>query len=420
MLIIRHIRSRLHDDDFAIGGARQRLTGHEAKTNVNLGTVLFMLRKLTVTILLVLINVAAFADDNFADDNNEWRIGPALGYQHYGDDRYELDGGSLWGLGLEYRYKETWGTELIYLQGSTEATIDGVSHDVDVQNALLEFVYFAPLNNKWFSPHVTVGLARSSYSYADTTIADGESTSGVLGSGFQFKLSDHWSSRIDLRWLHNFSDDRDEALLTFSLSYKVGKGKTVPKILPISPLPPPDSDKDGVNDNADRCPNTPPGAAVDEYGCEFDSDEDGVVDSKDRCPDTPIGARVYADGCPAKLTRRETISLNVVFDTGSSELASSFMPEIEKVALFMREYSSVNGVISGHTDSAGSAEYNRGLSQRRAETVRTILLNEFGINPGRLNAIGYGEDRPIASNETNEGRQQNRRVEAVFEAEITE
>lgn len=129
---------------------------------------------------------------------------------------------------------------------------------------------------------------------------------------------------------------------------------------------------------------------------------------------------MYADGCPARLTRKETISLNVVFDTGSSQLAGRFMPEIEKVARFMREYSSVNGVISGHTDSTGSAEYNRGLSQRRAETVRTILLNEFGINPGRLNAIGYGEDRPIASNETNEGRQQNRRVEAVFEAEITE
>ena len=415
MLIIRQIRSRLYDDDFAIGGARQRLTGQEAKTNVSLGTVFFMLRKLTVTILLVLINVAAFADDN-----NEWRISPTLGYQHYDNDRYELDNGSLWGLGLEYRYKETWGTELIYLQGSTEATIGGVSNDVDVRNTLLQFMYFAQPNNKWFSPHVTVGLARSSYSYAETTIARRESTSSALGSGFQFKLSDHWSSRVDLRWLHNFSDDRNEALLTFSLSYKVGKGKTVRKILPLPPPPPPDSDRDGVNDNADKCPDTPLGAAVDEYGCEFDSDEDGVVDSKDKCPNTPIGARVYADGCPAKLTRKETISLNVVFDTGSSQLASGFMPEIEKVALFMREYSSVNGVISGHTDSIGSAEYNRGLSQRRAETVRTILLNEFGINPGRLNAIGYGEDRPIASNETNEGRQQNRRVEAVFEAEITE
>ena len=191
-----------------------------------------MLRKLTVTILLVLINVAAFADDN-----NEWRISPTLGYQHYDNDRYELDNGSLWGLGLEYRYKETWGTELTYLQGSTEAIIDGVSNDVDVRNILLEFMYFAQPNNKWFSPHVTVGLARSSYSYADTTIARDESTSGVLGSGFEFKLSDHWSSRVDLRWLHNLRDDRNEALLTFSLSYKVGKGKTVPKILP--PPPPP-------------------------------------------------------------------------------------------------------------------------------------------------------------------------------------
>ncbi|TQV75940.1 OmpA family protein [Exilibacterium tricleocarpae] len=364
-----------------------------------------MTKKLILTILVVLVSMAASADSD-----NEWRISPVLGYQQYDSDSNDLDSTGLWGLGLGYRYKESWGTELIYLQGSTEASIDGVSDDADVKNILLEYKYFGLPSNRWTSPHVTFGLARSSYSQAED-----DSTAGVVGSGFEFELSDHWFSRVDLRWLRDLNNDRNEALLTFSLSYKVGRA--MPKMLA---LPPNDADKDGVDDNADKCPNTPLGAAVDEYGCEFDSDRDGVVDSKDKCPNTPIGARVYADGCPAKLSRRETISLNVVFDTGSSQLASDFMPELAKVAQFMREYLSVNGVITGHTDSRGSAEYNRGLSQRRAETVRTILLNEFSIDPGRLNAIGYGEDRPIASNETYEGRQKNRRVEAVFEAQITE
>lgn len=83
--------------------------------------------------------------------------------------------------------------------------------------------------------------------------------------------------------------------------------------------------------------------------------------------------------------------------------------------LDMKTYPQATADIEGHTDSRASHEYNQVLSQRRVNAVRKILIEQYGISPDRLNAVGYGETRPVASNDTAEGRQLNRRVVAVFD-----
>jgi OOP family OmpA-OmpF porin len=82
----------------------------------------------------------------------------------------------------------------------------------------------------------------------------------------------------------------------------------------------------------------------------------------------------------------------------------------------MQEYPATSAVIEGHTDNVGGEQYNLQLSQRRAESVRKYLIDNFNIAPDRLKAEGFGESRPIASNSTPEGREQNRRVVAVISA----
>jgi OmpA-OmpF porin, OOP family len=82
----------------------------------------------------------------------------------------------------------------------------------------------------------------------------------------------------------------------------------------------------------------------------------------------------------------------------------------------MKEFPDKNITIEGHTDNIGTNEYNQKLSEKRAKSVRQYLIDKFGINGSRLTAVGYGEEKPIASNDTAEGRQTNRRVEAVLEA----
>jgi OOP family OmpA-OmpF porin len=82
----------------------------------------------------------------------------------------------------------------------------------------------------------------------------------------------------------------------------------------------------------------------------------------------------------------------------------------------MKAYPETNAVIEGHTDNVGKAEYNDRLSDARAKSVRQYLIDKFGIDASRITSAGYGMNKPIASNDTKEGRQKNRRVEAVLEA----
>ncbi len=166
-----------------------------------------------------------------------------------------------------------------------------------------------------------------------------------------------------------------------------------------------DSDGDGVGDSRDQCPNTPAGARVDERGCELDSDGDGVVDSADKCPDTPKGDRVDATGCSFK----EEIKLpGVVFETGKADLLPESLSVLDGAISTLKRYPELKIEVAGHTDSRGSDAFNLDLSDRRAATVLKYL-NDGGVT-NALTSRGYGERQPVGSNNSDEGRQQNRRV----------
>ena len=151
----------------------------------------------------------------------------------------------------------------------------------------------------------------------------------------------------------------------------------------------------------------------------IDSDGDGVPDHLDACPGTPPNTVVDARGCPVQVNLVEELrqELRVFFDRDKSVIRPQYREEVAKVAAQMREFPSATAVIEGHAsrDSARSnARYNQRLSEARANAVKSMLSNEFGIAPNRLNAVGYGFNRPIAPNDTDEGRAMNRRVEAVI------
>lgn len=166
-----------------------------------------------------------------------------------------------------------------------------------------------------------------------------------------------------------------------------------------------DSDKDGVLDGDDKCPDTKLGTEVGADGCELDSDHDGVVDSQDICPNTPAGAKVNSDGCP------QEIKLSVNFDNDSAVLKPESAPYIDKYADFLTTYTNYTSHIVGYTDSRGSEKYNQKLSEQRAKAVMDALI-ERGVDPQRLTYEGKGEADPVASNDTAQGRAQNRRIEA--------
>ena len=183
-----------------------------------------------------------------------------------------------------------------------------------------------------------------------------------------------------------------------------------------------DRDNDGVPDHKDQCPDSKTGVVVDDSGCAIDndSDKDGVANNVDQCPNTPAGRQVDAKGCKFVLTRTEEMSMNINFASNSSNVEQGEYPEIEKVAKFMQKYGDVSTVIEGHTDDRGAASYNLNLSQARANSVRNVLIERYGIAANRVTAQGFGEANPIETNDSKAGRLANRRVVAVIKAQISE
>jgi len=143
-----------------------------------------------------------------------------------------------------------------------------------------------------------------------------------------------------------------------------------------------------------------------------DSDGDGVPDSADRCPNTPRGTKVDAQGCPIVAAAPVSFDLTVEFAFNSAEINDLSFRELRKAMTFMREHPDTNAVVEGNTDSVGAETYNQKLSERRAAAVKDVLVKS-GIAAERLSTVGYGETRPIASNDTEEGRAKNRRVSIV-------
>ena len=141
--------------------------------------------------------------------------------------------------------------------------------------------------------------------------------------------------------------------------------------------------------------------------CSLDDDNDGVNNCIDKCPDTLPGLAVDADGCPIA----DIVTLKIHFDFDKSDIKPQYHQELADFASYMRQQQSFTVVeIAGHTDSVGTDEYNQKLSERRAKAVRDYMVNVLGMDGNLFSAVGYGESQPIASNDTDEGRAQNRRI----------
>jgi outer membrane protein OmpA-like peptidoglycan-associated protein len=192
-----------------------------------------------------------------------------------------------------------------------------------------------------------------------------------------------------------------------------------PDVLP----PPPDTDGDGLVDPSDLCPQAAEDkdGFQDEDGCpDVDNDRDGVADADDKCPKEPetINGVKDEDGCPDKgkvkvLVEGEKIVIldKVFFANNKATILPTSFPLLRQVAQVIKANPQLELIrVEGHTDDKGEDGANLVLSRSRAEAVRDRLIME-GIDAGRLEAVGYGEAKPIAPNKTNKGREQNRRVE---------
>jgi outer membrane protein OmpA-like peptidoglycan-associated protein len=175
--------------------------------------------------------------------------------------------------------------------------------------------------------------------------------------------------------------------------------------------PIPDTDGDGINDEEDSCPTV--AGLLKYHGCPIpDSDGDGVNDEEDSCLNDPGIPELH--GCPPVTQEvKAAVDLaakNIFFKLGSFHLLPTSFAALDEVAKILQENPELLLDIEGHSDNVGSVIVNKTISAKRASAIFDYLVTK-GIDPDRLLTIGYGSEKPIAGNETEEGRAQNRRVE---------
>lgn len=353
-----------------------------------------MMKKTKVIVTAALsCSIAMFGSlataDGHQGDDSRWYLTPMVGFQNFDSDR-NLDDEATIGAGLEYRFGENWAAELSYMDSSPDVD-SNAGGDVDLSQLHLDGLYYFNNDPDAVQPFLLAGLGHAEF---DGGASEDNETQLSLGGGLRYNFNPLLSLKASLKAIYGHDDSTVDTLLNIGLSFAFGGGHSKPAVAKAQPAavakPAIDSDNDGVFDNVDRCPNTPAGREVDNNGCKY------------------------------VLTRTEEIALNVQFATNSDVVPESYMAKIKAVAEFMSKYAGVEAVIEGHTDSRGKAEYNQNLSQRRADSVMSVLVNRYNVAAERLSAVGYGEEKPIASNDDADGRLENRRVIAVMKAQIEE
>ncbi|HEU4412283.1 MAG TPA: OmpA family protein [Polyangiaceae bacterium] len=182
---------------------------------------------------------------------------------------------------------------------------------------------------------------------------------------------------------------------------------------------PPDRDNDKIADAEDACPDTPGVRDQDpaKNGCPPDRDNDKIADAEDACPDTPgvRDADPKKNGCPPVVSivgKEIKITEQVHFATNKATILPDSDNLLQQVADTIKEHPEIKFVsVEGHTDNVGKPAYNKQLSKSRADAVKTWLVKRGKVDPKRLFSVGYGDTKPIQTNDTPEGRQANRRVE---------
>ena len=324
-------------------------------------------------------------------------ITPQLGWYMF-DSSEKLDNDLLLGLSLRSHFTENWSFEsaLGYVKTDREDI------NLEVKTYLSSFnlnYHFKDYNN--FVPYITGGFGTK---VTNPKVGRGDISLALsYGVGADYFIRENISIRGEVRHFHIPEHSDNNFLATLGLSFFFGGAKAAPPPPPPAPpAPPKDSDGDGVPDHLDKCPDTPPGVKVDQYGCPLDSDGDGVPDYLDKCPGTPADAKVDARGC--------WVLEGVHFDFDKSDIKPQYRHILDEAASVLKKNPGLKIEIRGHTDSTGTRAYNQKLSEARAKSVLEYFVSK-GVNRANLSAKGYGQDNPAETNETKEGRYKNRRVE---------
>jgi OmpA-OmpF porin, OOP family len=308
------------------------------------------------------------------------------------------------GLRLGYNINKYIGIEGYAQYGQTEVNSWVGTPKVGVFNYGIEGIFNLLPNGK-LVPFLAIGVGGVSYSGVDfdknayemTTDSKKDKLTADYGYGVKYFLSDAFALRFDIRHVMPFDKMHSNMLISLGLNMAFGGAKPAPVY--SAPAPEPEPVMEQAKPQAEAAP------VVEEKPIETAAPV-AVVEEVKPQPQTRVAQEIAEKG---------RATLEVLFDTNKATIKKNYAKDVDHLADVMKQNPDLNVTIEGHTDNVGKAAYNKKLSQKRADAVKKYMVTKGGIDAKRLKAVGYGLEKPVASNKTKAGRTKNRRVEAAVD-----
>lgn len=292
--------------------------------------------------------------------------------KHYFSDssRGFEDEGELYGAGVSYFLTDDVSLGLSYGEYhdlTSDEPVNGSHKDIKGNLTSLDATYHFGQPGVGLRPYVSAGMAHQSIGQAARSGRD-HSTFANVGAGLKYYFTENLFAKASVDGMHNLDAGDSEWMAGVGVGLNFGGGARQ-QVAAVEPTPEP--------------------------------------------APAPI-----VDTEPEPEPEVVRVELDVKFDFDKSRVREESYADIKNLADFMQQYPQTSTTVEGHTDSVGTDQYNQRLSERRAQAVREVLVNQYGVEGNRVDSVGYGESRPVADNSTEEGRQINRRVEAEVEAQV--
>ena len=290
----------------------------------------------------------------------------AFAKRYFTDSVRDMDNGNLYGGSVGYFLTEDVSLNLSYGEYKSLNFDDrnpNTNKRDKVRGSLssLDAVYHFGTPGVGLRPYVSAGMGHQSISQNVRSGRD-HTTFANIGAGAKYYITENFFAKASVDGMHGFDNHQSEWMAGVGVGLNFGGKKAVaaPVVAPVEP--------------------------------------------------------VYVEEVVEAETVR--VELDVKFDFDKAQVKQDSYSDIENLAEFMKQFPQTSTTVEGHTDSTGNDAYNQNLSERRAGAVRDVLVNQYGVESSRVNAVGYGEANPVADNATREGRAVNRRVEAAVEAQV--
>lgn len=296
----------------------------------------------------------------------------AFGKHYFTDSSRDVQrDGELYGAGASYFLTDDVSLGLSYGEYHDLTSRDpvGAGGHKDIKGSLtsLDATYHFGQPGVGLRPYVSAGAAHQSIGQANRGGRD-HSTFANVGTGVKYYFTENFFAKAGVDGMYNIDANEGEWMAGVGVGLNFGGGAQQ-QVAQVEPTPEP--------------------------------------------APAPI-----VDNEPEPEPELVRVELDVKFDFDKAKVREESYSDIKNLADVMQQYPQTSTTVEGHTDSVGTDQYNQRLSERRAQAVRDVLVNQYGVSGQRVDSVGYGETRPVADNSTEEGRQINRRVEAEVEAQV--